>query len=220
MRGYEGSDGSPNAFGWGATKDIDAAIGWLQQQRDVRSDRIGGIGFSVGGEQMLEAAAENPALRAVVSVRETLLYGPRGWISLPTAVAQTAALAVLSDTTPPPSLKDVIPRIAPRPVFLIYAGHGAGGEELNSTYYRAARQPKSIWRIPEAHHVGGPAARPAEYERRVIGFFDRALLAGETGESVGTRTGPVRRGSGCGQFRGEDPRARGWIRPPASVTIQ
>ena len=27
-----------------------------------------------------------------------------------------------------------------------------------------------------ATHTGGLAARPAEYEQRVIGFFDRALL--------------------------------------------
>ncbi len=30
--------------------------------------------------------------------------------------------------------------------------------------------------VPEAGHTGGYAARPAEYERRVVGFFDRALL--------------------------------------------
>ena len=186
MRGYDGSGGSPNAFGWGATKDLDAAVAWLQGQCDVDRGRIGGIGFSVGGEQMLEAAAENAALRAVVSegagersVRETVLYGARGWISIPSAFVQTAALSVLSDTSPPPSLKDVVARIAPRPIFLIYAGHGAGGEELNAAYYRAAGDPRSIWKIPEAHHVGGLTVRPVEYERRVIGFFDRALLSAD-----------------------------------------
>jgi uncharacterized protein len=66
-RGYDGSDGDPNVFGWGETKDLDAAVRWLQARRDVRDGRIGGIGFSVGGEMMLEAAASNTALRAVVS---------------------------------------------------------------------------------------------------------------------------------------------------------
>jgi hypothetical protein len=28
----------------------------------------------------------------------------------------------------------------------------------------------------EAEHTGGLDARPAEYERRVVGFFDRHLL--------------------------------------------
>ena len=184
MRGYEGSDGAPNAFGWGSTKDIDAGVAWLKQQPDVREGRIGGIGFSVGGEQMLEAAAENPALKAVVSegagersVRETLIRGPRGWPAVPAMTAETAALTIFSQSLPPPALTDVAAKISPRAVFVIYAGEGAGGEELNPSFYRAAKQPKGIWKIPNAHHVGGLDARPAEYERRVVGFFDRRLLA-------------------------------------------
>ena len=183
MRGYEGSDGSPNAFGWGATKDIDAGVAWLRRQLDVQAGRIGGIGFSVGGEQMLEAAADNPHLRAVVSegagersVRETLMYGWRAALAVPMSTVKTAALAVLSGTAPPPSLEDVAARISPRSLLLIYAGRGAGGEDLNAAFYRAAAQPKAIWRIPEARHVGGLNARPREYERRVVGFFDEALL--------------------------------------------
>ena len=184
MRGYDESEGSPNAFGWGATRDLDAAVAWLQRRPDVRQGRIGGIGFSVGGEQMLEAAAANPGLRAVVSegagersVREGLIRGPRGWLAIPTATVETAAVSILSDTMPPSSLEDVAARIAPRPIFLIYAGRGGGGEELNPEYYRAAKQPKTIWKIPESRHVGGLSARPGEYERRVIGFFDHALRA-------------------------------------------
>lgn len=184
-RGYDGSDGDPNLFGWGTTRDIDAAVAWLQQRADVRTGRIGGIGFSVGGEIMLEAAASNTALRAVVSegagersVREGVIRGPRGWFSLPAAAVQTAAVAVLSGELPPPSLMDVTPRIAPRPMFLIYAGRGVGGEELQPHYYEAARQPKRMWRIPEAGHTGGLSARPEEYERRVVGFFERTLFPG------------------------------------------
>jgi dienelactone hydrolase len=180
MRGYEESDGNPNAFGWGATKDIDAGVTWLARRREVRA--VGGIGFSVGGEQMLEAAAENPSLRAVVSegagersIRETLLHGWRAALAVPIAATQTTALAVMSQTLPPPSLADVAGNIAPRAVFFIYAEHGAGGEELNPLLYRRAGEPKVIWEVPGAHHVGGLQAQPTAYERRVIGFFDRHL---------------------------------------------
>jgi uncharacterized protein len=186
-RGYDGSQGEPNVFGWNDAKDIDAAVAWLQRQPDVHSGRIGGIGFSVGGEMMLQAAASNTGLKAAVSdgagfrsVREELLYGPRGWFtSLPEQAVQSAALTVMTGTAPPPSLKDLVPRIAPRHVFFIYAGHGAGGEEFNPDYYAAAGAPKALWKIPEAHHTGGFQARPREYEQRVIGFFDRALLGKE-----------------------------------------
>ena len=145
-RGYDGSDGDPNLFGWSDAKDIDAAVAWLQRRPDVKGGRIGGIGFSVGGEMLLQAAASNTGLRAVVSegagarsVREDLLRGPQGWLALPEAAFQTAAVAVMSGTAPPPSLTDLVPRIAPRPTLLIYAGHGAGGEELQPHYYEAPR---------------------------------------------------------------------------------
>lgn len=149
-RGYDGSQGDPNLFGWDDTKDIDAAVAWLQHRPDVRDRQIGGIGFSVGGEMMLQAAAENQGLRAVVSegagfrsVREELLRGPSGWFtSLPEQAVQSTALAVMSGTAPPPSLKTLIPRIAPRHVFPIYAGQGGDDEEYNLDYYRAAHTPK------------------------------------------------------------------------------
>ena len=182
-RGYDGSEGDPNLFGWEDVNDIDAAVVWLQGRPDVTNDRIGGIGFSVGGEMMLQAAASNTGLRAVVSegagvrsVREDLLRGPRGWLALPESAVQSAALTVLSGTPPPPALDEVVSQIGPRPLFLIYAAHGGGGEELNPDYFEAASEPKTVWRVDEAEHVGGFDARPREYEERVIGFFDQALL--------------------------------------------
>ena len=89
----------------------------------------------------------------------------------------TPGVALFSNDAPPPSLEDLIGRIAPRPVFLIYAVPGQGGEaELSETFYDAAREPKTIWRVPGSGHTGGIEARPQEYERRVVGFFDHALL--------------------------------------------
>ena len=87
---------------------------------DVNEGRIGGIGFSVGGEMMLQAAASNTGLRAVVSegagvrsVREHLLRGPRGWFSLPEAAVQTVAVAVLSGTGRHPRSPDLVPQHLP-----------------------------------------------------------------------------------------------------------
>ncbi len=184
MRGYADSDGDPNMFGWSGTKDVDAGVAFLARRADVRDGRIGGLGFSVGGEVMMEAAAGNPGLRAVVadgagerSVRESRLRGRAGWLSLPSYLMQTAAVAVLSGDRPPPSLVDVAPKIAPRPLFLIGAGADNGGEDLQPHYFAAAKEPKAFWKIPEAGHTGGFAARPREYARRLTDFFDSALLA-------------------------------------------
>ena len=85
--------------------------------------------------------------------------------------------ALFSNTMPPPSLEDLAGRISPRPVFFVYATPGQGGEaELTHVFYDAAREPKRIWRLPGAGHTGGIEAQPEVYERRVVAFFDKALL--------------------------------------------
>jgi fermentation-respiration switch protein FrsA (DUF1100 family) len=62
-------------------------------------------------------------------------------------------------------------------VLLIYAVPGIGGEDYRQPlYYEAAGEPKRIWRVPGSEHTGGFDAQPAEYERRVVAFFDEALL--------------------------------------------
>ena len=66
-RGEGKSDGDPNAFGWGADKDMNAAVAYLQRQSDVDGNRIGGIGLSVGAETLLQTAAESDGLKAVVA---------------------------------------------------------------------------------------------------------------------------------------------------------
>jgi hypothetical protein len=182
MRGYGASEGEPNAYGWGATPDLDAAVDFVAAQPSVDPGGVGALGLSVGGEVVLEAAADNPGLRAVVSegagersVRETVLYGPAAALVLPQMAVQTAAVSLLSGDLPPPSLGDVTGSVAPGAVFLIHAEHGAGGEELNREYFERARDPKQIWEVPGATHTEGLEAEPAEYERRVIGFFARYL---------------------------------------------
>ena len=189
LRGYGTSDGDPNAYGWGSAADLRAAVDWLSSQPDVRDGRIGGLGLSVGGEQLLEAAAAVPGLRAVVaegagwrSVRETTaLRGPSALqkaLQYPQDLMLTVGVAVETSRLPGPSLEGAVGRIAPRAVFLIYGQKGQETErELTPVYFDAAGQPKELWAVPGAGHTAGITAQPADYERRVVGFFDRQLQA-------------------------------------------
>jgi fermentation-respiration switch protein FrsA (DUF1100 family) len=89
----------------------------------------------------------------------------------------TAATALFTSNTPPADLKSLVPRIAPRSVFFVYGELGQSIEKpANLGFYRAAKGPKAIWEVPGSKHIGGIDAQPAEYERRVTAFFDRALL--------------------------------------------
>jgi len=183
MRGTGESDGDSNAFGWSAGADVEAALDYLSHRRDVKDGAIGGLGLSVGGELMLQTASHDDRLRAVVSegagfrtLREgAKLGGAVNALNAPQSAVLFGALRILAPSTPPEPLYDLVAQFSPRPIFLIEAGHGQGGEELSALYYDRAREPKSRWLIPEAHHTGGLESRPAEYERRVVGFFDRTL---------------------------------------------
>jgi uncharacterized protein len=182
-RGEGRSEGDPNSFGWDLDKDIRAGVDFLERRADVDRGRIGGLGLSVGGEMLLQTAADTKELAAVVSEgagsrsMAEELADVSGLQKLPTALTyglRDAANSVLQNRLPPQNLTKLIPRIAPRPVFLIHGGADDSGHR-NPDLYRAARQPKQIWEA-KGGHTDGIAEQPREYERRVVGFLDEALL--------------------------------------------
>jgi uncharacterized protein len=182
-RGEGRSEGDPDGWGWDFDEDIRAGLAFLEHRRDVDPARIGGLGLSVGGEMLLETAASTPALAAVVAegagartmgeevddvsglskVTTALTYGARDLTN-----------AVLQDRLPPQNLLELVPRIAPRPVFLIHAGADDAGHRTPD-YFRAAGEPKQIWEA-QGGHTQGIEREPVEYERRVVDFLDRSLL--------------------------------------------
>ena len=184
-RGEGESEGDFNARGWGGEPDLRAAIAYLRARPDVNGGRIGGLGLSVGGEMLLQTAAHDRGLRAVVSEgagnRSVAEHkhmpdappAPLRWIAPITM--ETAAGVILANHLPPPDLADLMPRIAPRPVLLIRGMEGNGDEALNRVYRDAGGPTTTLWEIRRAGHTGGISTAPAEYERTVIGFFDRAL---------------------------------------------
>jgi hypothetical protein len=190
-RGEGRSDGDYNARGWGGEPDLRAAIAYLRDRPDVHDGRVGGLGLSVGGELLLQAAAHDPGLRAVASEGAGLRSAaeqkhmpgtppePLRWLAPITM--ETAAGVVLADHPPPPDLADLMPRIAPRPVLLIRGMRGNDDESLNRPYRDAGGPTATLWEVPGAGHTAGISAAPAEYEARVIGFFDRALLGPDRG---------------------------------------
>ena len=181
-RGEGESEGDPNLLGWQGTRDIEAAVAFLRAQPGVDDRRIGGLGLSVGGEMMLQEAAESDELRAVVSegagirsAREAVhMEGAEKVVASSVFGLVTAGAAVFTSNLPPRSLTDLSGEIT-EPTLFIHADPGQGGETLTEKYYKAAKGPKEYWKAPGGH-TGALEAAPVEYERRVVGFFDRVLL--------------------------------------------
>src|SRR3712207_4048309 len=180
FHGHGESDGRSTSVPSRFQPDADAALAYLRRQPDVRAGRIGVVGVSLGGEVAIQAAAARPEWRAIV------LEGVRGGspadmqASEPdpaTFVALTTVYGlgrVLGGSAPSAANPELIERIAPRPLLLLSAGRGTEAR-ANQEYARGGANTTELWNLPAASHAAALRTDPGGYERRVIGFLDRAL---------------------------------------------
>jgi uncharacterized protein len=184
-RGRGESEGSPVGFGWGWPKDVAGALAFLRERPDVDPERIGGLGLSSGADVLIEVAAQDKRLKAVVSDgatgRSFADYRNHGEEAegAPFYLTLYTAARVLSGESPGRPLKDLVARISPTPLLLIATGGSLPVERgFNRIYFKAAREPVELWDLPDVDHTAAIRQRPEEYERRVVGFLDAALLDG------------------------------------------
>jgi alpha/beta superfamily hydrolase len=182
-RGGGESEGKPEALGWTWYRDVQAAVDFLEEQ-GIKAKRIGALGLSTGAEVVLETAGRDKRIAAVVAegaqartldeLRLLPNSAEKAYLLSNFTVTHSAYRAFRRIDEPPP-LDEMIPRISPRPVFLMSAGSGYEAD-INREYARVARWPSRLWEMPDAMHTGGLKAYPREYESRVVDFFDEALL--------------------------------------------
>jgi hypothetical protein len=183
-RGRGESEGTPNAWGWSWEKDVEGALAFLRARADVDDARIGGLGLSTGADVLIHVAPEHRELRAVVSdgataasfADQTATFGfdeaaPYFWTLL-------MAGRVFSGYSPGPPLEDSVARISPTPLLLIAAGGFPTEIDFNRHYAAVAKEPFEYWELPDVGHTAAVRERADEYEERVVGFFDEALLRG------------------------------------------
>ena len=172
------SDGHSNGLGDNAQPAITTALDYLQARPGV--DRMVGYGVSMGGEVLLETAARDTRLRAVVSDGSARpedadkALPPHGMERVVRGVMAPASRA-LAGTRAAPSLTPLMSRIAPRPVLLVASSGDPAEIPTNRVYARAGGPTTQLWELHGVGHVAGVRRRPAAYEARTIGFLDRAL---------------------------------------------
>ena len=186
IRAHDLSDGTLITFGQHEMKDLAAWFAWLRTRPDVDPRRIGVLGNSMGGTLGIRFAAEQPGIAALVahsafsSLTDTLETSVRFFTGLPpfpfvpliTFFAEREAGFSVDEV----DAKRWIPKIAPRPVFILQGGADvviskSSGDRL----YQAAGEPKELWFEPKVGHASFDGALPGEYERRVTAFFDKHL---------------------------------------------
>ncbi|MEW6580880.1 MAG: alpha/beta fold hydrolase [Chloroflexota bacterium] len=181
LRGHGESGGRTNRLGWQGTRDVRAAAAYLQAQPDVSA--IGGLGLSLGGEVLLGAASEVPALAAIVADGATqrsldelrALPSERPLVHNFTARVMFATVQLLSGDDPPKPLLDSMTEAQSTAFLLIAAGSNALEVDFNTLFAETVGERATLWVAPDASHTGAFKRYPDEYERRVIEFFDAVL---------------------------------------------
>lgn len=186
LRGHGASDGKTNRLGWQGSRDVAAAVKFLQTQPNVQF--IGGLGLSMGGEVLLGAASDLPAVTAIVAdgatrrCTEELLALPseRPLVRNYTARVMYATVQILSGEKPPKPLLDSMVEAETTQSLLITGGAEAQEVAFNQLFADTLGVRADLWIAPNAGHVGAYNLYPQEYEQRVLEFFEKTLLAEKT----------------------------------------
>lgn len=183
LRGHGQSQDAHFSFGVYEKQDVLGAVDFLKK-KGFTPGKIGVLGVSMGAASSLFAAAEEPAIGAIVldcgyaeidSVVTTqwphashlpyfLLAPTKFWV-------KTLYHYDLSNIKP----IDSISKLAPRPLLLIHGDQDEliplqHGENLHKAY------PSSeLWVVKGANHAGSYETSPREYQRKVGTFFKEHL---------------------------------------------
>jgi len=177
------SGGDTTTLGSLEQKDLHSAIDYLASKGQTR---LAALGISMGAATALEEAAGDPRLEAIVSdcAFDTLydaIESRAAQRHYPLPKEGAWAILKVGDWETHITLENQDPvlhvaQIAPRPILFI---HGANDDltlpEDSQHLYDAFTGPKDLWMVPGAGHAQSYKTAPAEYESRVLAFFDKAL---------------------------------------------
>ncbi len=162
-------------------------IDWAHWLRQQGCERIYGLGESLGGAVLIQAAAVEPAFRAIVSEcpyaslegvaeyrvgRMTLLpawaANPPAWLIVKSTEIY-ARLVYRIDLGGVSPVTDIAHTSTP--VLLIHGREDRETPPSNSEALARANSRAVLWLVPNAGHVGASLAAPEEFRRRVLAWF-------------------------------------------------
>jgi pimeloyl-ACP methyl ester carboxylesterase len=189
LRAHGESGGKYSTAGWYERHDVSRAIDQLRQRRPDQTRRIVLFGASLGAAVAVAVADVRNDLEAIImdcpycdfrraAQTHAQVWGmPRGQMTrLVMWLAQKIARADFGAMRP----ADLVQRVE-CPLMMIrcerdFLVDAADDAELQAALKRRsdAGKPTVYWSIPEAGHILGLAARPAEYTQRIQEFMESA----------------------------------------------
>lgn len=185
LRNHGASCGTLTTLGFAEADDVRGAFNYLLSRPEVNPDRIGLVGYSMGGAAVLRAAARLPQVKVIVaesaytSLEDNLAQGMIAKTGLP-PFPFAPILIWFGEHLTGLRLNQVRPiddvaRIK-RPVLFVHGTEDDTVNAINSQrLYAAANEPKGLYMVKTAGHNGLLGADPLGFERYVLGFLDHNL---------------------------------------------
>jgi uncharacterized protein len=185
-RGHGDSAGTAMDFGWHGDLDIAAGTEFLASRDEIDAGRIGVVGFSMGAEEAIGAAANDPLIRVVVAEGATGrqaadkawysdVYGWRGWVQEQAERLQDTVTDLLTDASTPTALRSAVAEASGIRFLLITAGNVADEARAADHIRSGAPERVAVWAVDDAAHTAGYRTSPDEWTRTVISFLDENL---------------------------------------------
>jgi uncharacterized protein len=184
-RAHGTSGGDMATYGWKERFDAVSIANALYASENVR--HLFALGVSMGGATALQSAAVEPRIEGVVAedpfadLREVSYdyAGLRMWPLLGKTYFRPASIFAMRSMSEAGGFNpdDVAPvkAVAERP-FAVLLICGTRDRAIPCRHaeriYAAATGPKELWIVPGAFHASALGQDPAEYEKRVVSFFE------------------------------------------------
>ena len=176
-RGHGASGGDLVTYGLWEKYDVRDWAHWLRQH-DCRS--LYGLGESLGGSVLIQAAALGPDFHAIVAEcafadlqaiarsRVQQMFGFAPWFLVPNAItfARYRYGLDLRQVSPLDSM-----RRTSTPTLLIHGLADSRTPYWHSQVLARANPQSVLWLVPNAEHTQAYSAAPEEYRRRVLAWF-------------------------------------------------
>lgn len=179
------SGGRYCTYGYHEKVDVQQALDYLFERKDVSVGKIGLFGWSMGAAVAIQVAAIDPRVHAIVAesgfatLRTVFDDYQKRMIKLPwhylrnIVIKRSEFLADFkaNDVSPVEAVKQIHV-----PIFLL---HGTEDNLIKYNYsekvFAAANEPKDLWLIPGARHHDMMEVGGEEYTRRITEFFEKYL---------------------------------------------
>ena len=187
VRSHDLNDGNEITFGMREMDDLNTWYTYLTNEQGAEKGKVGLLGNSMGGSMAIEYAALNQDIAAVVAVsafsslQDTINVSVVYFTGLPAfpfaPMISYWAESILDLDVEEVNATKAAAKLCNTPLFVMQGGQDivvsvASGQWI----YDAACGDKELWFEEDLGHTKFDTKKPDEFKRRVIAFFNKALL--------------------------------------------